>query len=154
MIDFIGDIHGHAGKLKQLLKNMNYTLKNGAYYHPDRNVVFLGDYIDRGPQIKETLDIVRRMVDSGNAIALMGNHEYNAICYNTIGSDGNYLRDPSEEKNRKQHKHTWEQFATQMDLYHEYIQWFYTLPLFYRPVNSGPCMRHGIQCISNHSTTF
>lgn len=57
MIDFIGDIHGHASKLKQLLSDMQYELKNGAYHHLERKVVFIGDYIDRGLEIKETLDI-------------------------------------------------------------------------------------------------
>lgn len=81
MIDFIGDIHGHADELEALLLKMNYTCKHSAYAHPDRKALFVEDYIDRGPKIKETLNIVRRMVDSGNAIALMGNHEYNALCF-------------------------------------------------------------------------
>ena len=30
MIDFIGDIHGHADELEALLKKMNYTKKKGV----------------------------------------------------------------------------------------------------------------------------
>jgi predicted MPP superfamily phosphohydrolase len=81
MFDLIGDIHGHADKLEALLKKMGYAVKNGCYTHPERKVIFVGDYIDRGPKIRETLEIVKRMVDNGNAIALMGNHEYNALCF-------------------------------------------------------------------------
>ena len=78
MIDLIGDIHGHADKLEELLLKLGYAKNNGAYSHPHRKVLFVGDYIDRGPKIRETLEIVKSMVDSENAIALMGNHEYNA----------------------------------------------------------------------------
>src|ERR1035437_3492567 len=92
MIDFIGDIHGHADKLVGLLKKLGYRIKNGVYFHPTRKVVFVGDYIDRGPQIRETLVIVRKMVESGNAIALMGNHEYNALCFHHWEREGGPLR--------------------------------------------------------------
>jgi hypothetical protein len=139
MIDFIGDIHGHADELEELLKQLGYSIKDGAYRHSGRTVIFVGDYIDRGPKIVETLNIVRRMVDSGNAIALMGNHEYNAICFHTTDENGKHLR-PHTSKNIDQHKRTMEQFAfvskDQTGL-KEYIEWFKTLPLFYE----GPGFR-------------
>jgi len=59
MIDLIGDIHGHADKLEELLLKLGYTKNRGAFSHPDRKVLFVGDYIDRGPKIKETLQIVK-----------------------------------------------------------------------------------------------
>lgn len=133
MIDFIGDIHGHADKLKSLLRKLGYSRKNGAYQHSDRRVIFVGDYIDRGPQIIETLDIVRRMVDAGNAIALMGNHEYNAICFHHLNKEGGHLR-PHLLKNIYQHMETIRQYHLLdrgQKLYDEYIQWFKTLPLFH-----------------------
>lgn len=55
MIDFIGDIHEHADKLEKLLIKLGYTQVDGAYSHPDRKVLFVGDYIDRGPKIRETI---------------------------------------------------------------------------------------------------
>ena len=55
MIDFIGDIHGHADKLEKLLIKLGYTQVDGAYSHPDRKVLFVGDYIDRGPKIREKI---------------------------------------------------------------------------------------------------
>ena len=61
MIDFIGDIHGHADELEALLKKMGYTKKNKIYSHPERKVLFVGDYIDRGPKIRKTLKIVKAM---------------------------------------------------------------------------------------------
>jgi len=81
--DIIGDIHGYADELVQLLKKMDYVKENGFYRHPelDRKAIFVGDFIDRGPKIRETLSIVKAMVKNDAAQALMGNHEYNALCY-------------------------------------------------------------------------
>jgi predicted MPP superfamily phosphohydrolase len=81
MFDIIGDIHGHADKLVALLQKLKYQLRNGSYFHPESKAVIVGDYIDRDPKIKETLSVLKHMVDAGNFIALMGNHEYNAICF-------------------------------------------------------------------------
>lgn len=131
MIDFIGDIHGHADKLEALLIKMGYTRKKGIYSHPSRTVIFIGDYIDRGPKIKKTLEIIRAMSDSGNAIALMGNHEYNALCFNAWDQQyGGYLRKHSI-KNVIQHYKTIKQFQNKQEEYEDYLNWFKTLPLFY-----------------------
>jgi len=92
MIDIIGDIHGHADKLEELLLKLGYNNNHGTYSHPNRKVLFLGDYIDRGPKIRETLQIVKAMVDSENAIAIMGNHEYNAVCFHFQETEGGHLR--------------------------------------------------------------
>ena len=92
MIDLIGDIHGHADKLEELLLKLGYVKSSGAYSHPYRKVLFVGDYIDRGPKIRETLEIVKAMVDTENAIALMGNHEYNALCFHFQETEGGHLR--------------------------------------------------------------
>jgi hypothetical protein len=130
MIDFIGDIHGHADKLKDLLNKLGYSINNGAYAHPERKVLFVGDYIDRGTQIRETLQIVKAMVDAGNAIALMGNHEYNAICFHFQETEGGHLR-KHLIKNIIQHYETLKQFQNKQSEYEEYLEWFKTLPLYY-----------------------
>lgn len=127
----IADIHGHASKLHQLLTKLNFEQKNGAYKHPDNEkVIFVGDYIDRGPEIKDTLHIVRSMVDAGSAIALMGNHEYNALCFHFQESEGGHLR-KHLIKNIIQHYETLKQFQNREKEYEEYLDWFKTLPLFY-----------------------
>ena len=130
MIDFIGDIHGHADKLEELLLKLGYRKINGTYSHPARTVLFVGDYIDRGPKIRETLHLVKSMVDSGNAIALMGNHEYNALCFHYQNSEGGHLR-KHLIKNIIQHYETLKQFQNRQNEYEEYLEWFKTLPLFY-----------------------
>lgn len=71
----------------------SWDAKAKSYYaHPGRKVLFVGDYIDRGPKIWETLELVRRMVDNDSAIALMGNHEYNALCFHFKKTGGGHLR--------------------------------------------------------------
>lgn len=132
--DIIGDIHGHSNDLKKLLAALGYTNKKGYYQHPERKVLFVGDYIDRGINIIEVLDIVKKMVDNNEAIALMGNHEYNAICYNTLDTNGNYLREHSP-KNFNQHAVTMAAFMQVPNMYKMYIEWFKTLPLFYENKN-------------------
>lgn len=130
MYDIIGDIHGHADELKHLLGKIGYELKNGSYSHPDnRTVIFVGDYIDRGPKIRETLHLVKAMCDSGRAKAIMGNHEFNAICYHTPAKTGGYLRSHSH-KNQKQHSETLRAFAGREDEWAMYLEWFRILPLY------------------------
>jgi hypothetical protein len=130
MYDFIGDIHGHADKLEALLTKLGYSVQNGVYQHPTRKAFFIGDYIDRGPFIRETLQIVRSMIEHGNAIGLMGNHEYNAICFHYPESSGGHLR-KHKIKNIIQHYDTINQFQNRQSEYEDYINWFKTLPVFY-----------------------
>ena len=67
----ISDIHGQADALQRLLVHANY--------HPSKDrLFFLGDYIGKGPNSLETLELVEKYVQNG-AIALRGNHEQRAI---------------------------------------------------------------------------
>ena len=130
MIDFIGDIHGHADELEALLQKLGYSKSAGVYQHPERKALFIGDYIDRGPKIRQTLEIVKAMVENENAIALMGNHEYNAICFHFQETEGGHLR-KHLIKNIIQHYRTLKQFQNRQSEYEGYIDWFKTLPLYY-----------------------
>ncbi|MCK7491744.1 MAG: AAA family ATPase [Comamonadaceae bacterium] len=48
----------------------------GIYRHPDgRKAVFLGDLVDRGPRVLDTLKLVRNMVKAGTAFCVPGNHD-------------------------------------------------------------------------------
>ena len=90
--DLIGDIHGHADALQRLLKQLGYAKHKGIYRHPDRQAIFLGDFIDRGPQIREILEIVRPMVDAGSASAVMGKLELTPEAEVGIEFSGSTLR--------------------------------------------------------------
>ncbi len=82
--DIIGDVHGCADELQALLAQLGYDVRwEGA--GPDRRcvtrapagrrAVFLGDYVDRGPKSLDTLCLVMSMVDSGQALGVLGNHD-------------------------------------------------------------------------------
>ncbi len=130
MFDLIGDIHGHADALKALLVKLGYSKSIDGYRHSERQVIFVGDYIDRGPQIEEVLNIVKDMVASSSAIALMGNHEYNALCFHHLDQNGGHLR-KHDIKNIIQHYETLKQFQNKQAEYDNFLSWFMTLPLFY-----------------------
>lgn len=124
MYDIIGDIHGHAEALKALLAKMGYSRRNKGFAHPTRQAIFVGDFIDRGPQIAEVLTIVRTMVDSGAAHAVMGNHEFNAIAFHTWNFGKNYFREHCK-KNVGQHCATLDQVPDILD----WVEWFKSLPV-------------------------
>ncbi len=129
MIDFIGDIHGHRERLEALLEKLGYVQSNGAYRHPENTAVFLGDYIDRGPDVRGTVSIVRRMVDCGSAQALLGNHEFNALCFWQRKREGGYLREHSIHKILI-HAKTLESYQHSQSEFFDVLKWFLTLPLF------------------------
>ena len=67
----IGDIHGNADGLRELLLQLATEIR------PDDVVVFLGDYVDRGPDSKGCIDAILRFRDStpADVVCLIGNHE-------------------------------------------------------------------------------
>jgi serine/threonine protein phosphatase 1 len=66
----IGDIHGCSQALADLLKIMEPI-------HQDDTIIFIGDYIDRGPDSKGVVDIILNLRKKhGKTITLMGNHEF------------------------------------------------------------------------------
>ena len=131
MYDIIGDIHGHADTLERLLVKLGYQRVSGIYKHPEgRQVVYVGDFIDRGPKIRETLHVVRNMVEAGSAHAVMGNHEYNAVCFHTPHKEeGGFFRSHSV-KEIEQHLETLRQFKDFPDEWESFLRWFQTLPMF------------------------
>lgn len=133
--DVIGDVHGHADELEALLTKLGYRERNGAWRHPGRIAVFVGDLIDRGPRQVDTVSIVRSMVDAGTGMAVMGNHEYNAIAWTVPDprNPGDYLRPHDGKKgpnNRRQHEAFLEQVGEGSVLHGDLVDWFRTLPLF------------------------
>ena len=63
----VGDIHGSFSKFLSVWNQIKIT--------DDDLVIFLGDYIDRGSEIGETLKFVMNLQDKKNIILLRGNHE-------------------------------------------------------------------------------
>lgn len=78
--DIIGDVHGCADELEELLGRLGYGVawngKDVTVTPPlDRRAVFLGDFVDRGPRSPDVLRIAKSMVEAGTALAVVGNHD-------------------------------------------------------------------------------
>ena len=80
--DVIGDIHGCRSELESLLAELGWTLVRDDAgrpvdaTHPEgRQVVFVGDLVDRGPDSPGVLRLVMGMVGARHARCVPGNHE-------------------------------------------------------------------------------
>jgi hypothetical protein len=118
-------------ELVSLLSHLGYAESGGVYRHPSRTAIFVGDLIDRGPKQLATVELVQRMVESGAARCLLGNHEFNAIAWVTPDPEhpGKFLRDHHKPGNREQHQ----AFLDVVEGTHrqkEITDWFKTLPLW------------------------
>lgn len=70
----VGDIHGRA----DLLGEMQRKIEQDASYHADKHrvLIYLGDYVDRGPQSREVLErLSNHALDGIETHFLIGNHE-------------------------------------------------------------------------------
>jgi len=80
----IGDIHGRRDLLVQLLEKI---AADAAGTGQQPVLVFLGDYVDRGPDSKGVIEVVRICAEAeGHVVALRGNHDQMLL---------DFLRDPA-----------------------------------------------------------
>src|ERR1019366_7165910 len=127
--DIVGDIHGHADPLHRLMGKLGYVELEGVFRHPERKMIFVGDFTDRGPQQRDVLRIARSMCEAGVASAVMGNHEFNAIGWAAQNKDGRFLRSHSE-KNASQHAKFLGQIEEDSADHKEAVSWFKRLPIW------------------------
>jgi protein phosphatase len=75
--DVVGDVHGCAAELDELLALLGYAPgAAGVWRHPEgRRVLFLGDLVDRGPDVAGVLRRAMGMVQAGVALCVAGNHD-------------------------------------------------------------------------------
>jgi protein phosphatase len=88
--DIVGDIHGCCDELEELLHKLGYEVKairseapftgSPIYQHPQgRKAIFVGDLVDRGLRILDTVRLVRNMVAAGTALCVPGNHDMKLV---------------------------------------------------------------------------
>jgi serine/threonine protein phosphatase 1 len=68
----IGDVHGEAQKLDQLLRSIRADAIARKVAH---RIVFLGDLVDRGPDSRRVVDRAMHLARTEDAIVIKGNHE-------------------------------------------------------------------------------
>jgi protein phosphatase len=75
--DIIGDVHGCADELHELLRQLGYAPDAGGVpRHPEgRRAILLGDLVDRGPKNLDVLRLAMRMHAAGAALCVPGNHD-------------------------------------------------------------------------------
>lgn len=84
-IHIIGDVHGHAAQLRDMLRELGYTRPDpdgdpDLWEPPDGcELVFVGDLVDRGPENLGCLRIALRMIRAGRARMVLGNHDSRLI---------------------------------------------------------------------------
>lgn len=128
--DIIGDVHGCGDSLEKLLGKLGYLEQDGVYRHPQRQAIFIGDLIDRGPRQRDVVDLARTMVEAGTARVVMGNHEFNALAFAARDPlTGDFLR-PHSPKNIGQHRAFIDAYSDDREGYESALQWFMGLPLW------------------------
>lgn len=129
--DLIGDVHGCAHTLERLLDSLGYRQSGGVWRHAWRQVLFLGDIIDRGPRIREALHLVHGMVEAGQAHCIMGNHEFNALGWSTPAAvdSGREFVSEHNPRHARQLRETHQQFENHPADWQDFLGWFCQLPL-------------------------
>lgn len=125
--DIIGDVHGHARDLERLLRQMGYRKRAGSWRCSGRKLLFLGDYVNRGPEISEAVDLVRSLVESEVAVALLGNHDFNlvqVVCGRLSGEEG-----ATESKLVKQASDSLVALGASSARLEAVVAWLMTLPV-------------------------
>ncbi|MCC7437243.1 MAG: metallophosphoesterase [Armatimonadetes bacterium] len=79
--DIIGDLHGCFDELAELITSLGHAElldpnlpKTSPGMKP--RLIFVGDIVDRGDRIVETVKLVHRLCRNGHALMVMGNHDY------------------------------------------------------------------------------
>ena len=108
---------------------MGYQLVNDCYSHPSRKAVFVGDFINRGPKIREALILIRKMVEKGSAYAILGNHEMYAVLYYLRDIEGKYYK-KRIPKYQLLINQTLDEFILYKDEFKSHLKWLRTLPMF------------------------
>ncbi len=70
----VGDMHGRRDLLQQMLARIRADL--GSRPHPHTRIIFLGDYVDRGPDSRGVIETLMALrAADPTAVFLLGNHD-------------------------------------------------------------------------------
>lgn len=112
---FIGDLHGCYEETVALLNKLQLSASDW--------VIFLGDYVDRGPENAKCCDLVRQREQiQGKPAGILGNHEERHLEH----------EDCLQRKGRLPEQMPPTHTATRAQLKPEHYDWFRSLPLYIR----------------------
>lgn len=134
----IGDIHGCAKTLQALLiQEINVQQQD--------TLIFLGDYIDRGPDSKAVMHIIMELKDKiSNIICLMGNHEYMALQALQNGDSSAWLRNGGRQTIESFNCDSFSDFMNSTEIH---IFWAFLNSLKYYHIENEFVLVHaGINC--------
>ena len=94
-LDIVGDIHGEIDALKSLMKVLGYD-ENGQHL-AQRKLIFVGDLCDRGLNSVAVIQLVKRLIENGNAQCVLGNHELNLLIESKREGNGWFFGSPHED---------------------------------------------------------
>jgi predicted phosphodiesterase len=121
---FIGDLHGVYDETVALLKKLDVG--------PTDHVIFLGDYVDRGPENAKCCDLVRHRAQvQGKQSGILGNHEERHLEH-----EHHFRKTGKEPSMPPTH------VATRQELKPEHYEWFRSLPLYLRVPEHNVCAVH------------
>lgn len=112
-----GDIHGRFDLLEKALA----VIDRHAAGRPHQ-LIFVGDYIDRGPDSRSVVERLIALTESGRAVCLKGNHEQMAVRAAFFGGADHWFGNGGEETLRS--------YGGSIPLAH--IEWMDALPLVHR----------------------
>jgi hypothetical protein len=93
-VDIIGDVHGEIDALLALLHRLGVDPEKRT---ASRNLVFVGDLIDRGPDSVAVVQLVERLMSAGIAQAILGNHELNLLAGDEKEGNGWFRGDTRDQ---------------------------------------------------------
>jgi serine/threonine protein phosphatase 1 len=140
LIYAVGDVHGCHDQLRAAVAR----IKAHAGAHPYR-VIFLGDYVDRGPDSRAVVDLVKNLVAGPGAAgiwrALRGNHEQMMIAAQRGQEIELWLDNGGVE--------TESSYAGHRDEMRQHVEWLETLPAIIETenhifVHAGLSPRHSL----------
>ena len=88
----VGDVHGCAAPLRRLLRRLGLVDDSGAWSGADAHVIFVGDFVDRGPNGLAVLDDVIRLEreagEAGGSVGgVLGNHDAMLLAVRELGAE-------------------------------------------------------------------
>lgn len=121
MYYIIGDIHGEYEKLKKLVNLISADIND------DDQIIFLGDYIDRGERSFDVVELLSGLPGLFNTFFLLGNHEEMFLNYYYTGEGLElYLRNGGEAT-----INSYIEKVGKMKLPEKHISFFNNLKLYY-----------------------